>query len=293
MNSAEIKCQKRHFCDIFGSCTSITKHDFKTNHNTEVTVDECTLIHSFTLLHTATRDIGTPLKTKMTYCIRCITYKMIPWRYYVVLTVSVVRCERWCVCVCVSVLVSWEVTVIAVYTEGLSHKRSKSSSYSIYQLTSFQRKYKTDLPKGLTQHLYINSLTTGRNSNRISQFMLPIRLWLSHLRGPTSTAQQPWINIHSTLHTNTSTWKNRTKFANIIQNIPSRHHTLYTSDHNPENEKIFAFLLYSWSVTLYIGSTAFNVIWECVRDLVNNNRHIVFCMVSLKTRKSTTWRWPI
>jgi len=90
-----------------------------------------------------------------------------------------------------------------------NHKRSKSSSYSIYQLISFQRKYKTDLPKGLTQRLYIKSLTNGRNSNRISELMLPICLWLSHLRGSTSTAQQPWINNHGTLHTNTSTWKNR------------------------------------------------------------------------------------
>ena len=40
------------------------------------------------------------------------------------------------------------------------------------------QKYKTDLPKGFTQHVYSNSLTSGRNSNSISEFMLPIRLQL-------------------------------------------------------------------------------------------------------------------
>jgi len=147
-------------------------------------------------------------------------------------------------------------------------------------------KYKIDLPKGCTQRDYVNSLTTGRNSHRISGFMLPIRLRLPHLWSRTSTAQQPWINIHGTLNANTSSWKNRTEFGSINQNIPSGHHTLYNSDHNPKR-KIFAFLQYS---------SAFNFIWECLKceqDLINNNKHIVYCIVSLKTRKSTTWKWAI
>jgi len=35
------------------------------------------------------------------------------------------------------------------------------------------QKYKTDLPKGFTQNVYINTLTAGRNSNRIAE-------WISH-----------------------------------------------------------------------------------------------------------------
>jgi hypothetical protein len=31
--------------------------------------------------------------------------------------------------------------------------------------------------------------------------------------------------------------KDRTEFGNNNHNIPSRHHTLYTSDHNPEKKE--------------------------------------------------------
>jgi len=70
MNGAEIKGQNSHLCDIFGLCTCVPKYNFKTNHNSEVTVDECTLVHSSTLLYTTARDTGTSLKTKMNCCRR-------------------------------------------------------------------------------------------------------------------------------------------------------------------------------------------------------------------------------
>ena len=49
MISAEIKCRRKsNLCDIFGSCTSIPKYNFKTKHSSEVTVD----MHTAPFIHT-------------------------------------------------------------------------------------------------------------------------------------------------------------------------------------------------------------------------------------------------